>query len=130
MKLGRKNDKKLCIVTAYRIVQEKGTQLLSINYNTSYWQQLKAFITNVAVDPNPQNKVLHNLPTFISKLKAEGHEAILMMDANESTKAKNSKISEFVDEKSTSRCPPECNTRPPDYYSPGKQKQKRFYISR
>ena len=78
----------------------------------------------------PRDKVLHDLTIFISELKVEGHEIISVMDANESTKAKNSKISEFVDEKSTSRCPPECNTRPPDYYSPGKQKQKRFYISR
>ena len=37
MKLGRKNDNKLSIITAYRVVQEKGTQSSSENCNTSYW---------------------------------------------------------------------------------------------
>ena len=36
MKVGRKNDNKLCISTAYRVIQEKDTQPTSENCNTSY----------------------------------------------------------------------------------------------
>ena len=69
---------------------------MSENCNTSYWQQVKAFVNNGAVDPDPQNQVLYDLTTFIAELKADGYKIILVMDANEPVEEKNSKIVEFV----------------------------------
>ena len=96
MKLGGKNDNKWCVITAYWVVQEKVTQLMSKTFNMSYWQQVKASINNRPVNPDPRNQVLHDLTSFIDEQKLEGYEIILMMDANEAAKAKNSKITEFV----------------------------------
>ena len=100
MKLGGKNDNKLCVITAYRIVQEKGTQPISENYNVSYWQQVKTFNNSGTVDPDPRNQVLEDLTTFIDDQKSKGYEVILMMDASESAKAKNSKITQFMERNS------------------------------
>ena len=100
MKLGGKNNNKLCIITAYRVFQEKGTQLSLENCNTSYWQQVKLFINNGTVDPDPRNQVLKDFTTFIDDRKVEGYKIIPMMDANESAKAKNSKVTKCMERKS------------------------------
>ena len=91
MRLGGKNDNKLCVITAYRVVQGNGTQPISGSCNISYWQQVKVFINNGAVNPDPCNQVLQGLTTFTDEQKLEGHGIILMMDANEAAEAKNPK---------------------------------------
>ena len=44
MTLQGKNDKKLCIITMYRVCQQKGTRQRSERGNTAHWQQTKALI--------------------------------------------------------------------------------------
>ena len=67
------------------------------NCNTSYWKQVKAFINNGTVDPNPCNQVLQGITTFTDDQKYKGYEIILMMDADKLAEAKKSKIPRFMD---------------------------------
>ena len=92
----RKNNNKLCIITAYRVTQKKGTQPRSMDSNTVYWQQVQAMMNDGSVSPDPRNQILKDLTRFIQSKQAEGCEILLMMDANEDINAKSSKLGKFV----------------------------------
>ena len=54
MTLRGKNSKKLCIITAYRVCQTKGTTPASRYSTTAHWQQVKAMIKQGCRDPDPR----------------------------------------------------------------------------
>ena len=81
------NDKLLCIITAYRVCQRKGT---SPNFNpkrsppkTAHWQQTMALIDHGINNPDPRSQILTDLTSFMNKKREEKCEIVLMMDANE-----------------------------------------------
>ena len=78
-----KNDNKLCIITAYRVCQTKGTTPNSPDSITAYWQQVQAMIKDGKVNPDPRAQVFTDLTKLISEKKSAGCEVIVMMDANE-----------------------------------------------
>ena len=84
MTLRGRNDKTLCIITAYRVCQSKGTTPVSRESNTAHWQQVQAMIRYGAVAPDPRKQILTDLSRFIDERRNEGSETILMADANES----------------------------------------------
>ena len=53
-----KNDKKACIITAYRALD---CQALKATPHTAYWQQVTAMIKDGYVDPDPRNQILKDL---------------------------------------------------------------------
>jgi len=96
MTLRGRNKKKLCVITAYRVCQIKGSKPSSPDSNTSYWQQVQLMIKHGIEEPDPRNQVLKDLTTVIRKKREEGCEVILMMDANESTNDPRGKFSTFI----------------------------------
>jgi exonuclease III len=91
-----KKDQKLCIITAYRVSQHKNFVGTGKEDITAHRQQITALHNRGIMDPDPKQQILDDLTTFIRKQRQEGYEVILMMDSNESTAAKGSKIKEFV----------------------------------
>ena len=67
MVLNGKNNNKLCVITAYRVCQAKGTTPNTPDSITAYWQQVQEMIKDRKVDPDPCNQVL----TDLSKLMKE-----------------------------------------------------------
>jgi exonuclease III len=92
---GKKNQK-LCIITAYRVSQHKNFNGIGKEDSTAHRQQVIALLKRGILDPDPKQQILHDLSKFIQKQRQEGYEVILMMDSNESTKAKGSKLTEFM----------------------------------
>ena len=78
-----RNDNKLCVVTAYRVCQKKGTRPPAGDNNTSHWQLVKAMVRRGVKDPDPRTQVLNDLSKLIQSKRDEGCEIVLMIDANE-----------------------------------------------
>ncbi|KAL7546462.1 hypothetical protein ACHAWF_009794, partial [Thalassiosira exigua] len=89
-----KGDARLCVITAYRVVQKKGTPFDG-NSNTAYKQQVESMLRQGKIDPDPRSQVLKDLSTFMAELRQEGYEVWLMMDANEANIEGNA-LSKFV----------------------------------
>ena len=97
------NDKLLCIITAYRVCQRKGTKP---NFNpkrtppkTAHWQQTLAMIDIGINNPDPRTQILSDLSTFMNQKREEGCEIYLMMDANEDL-GPGSDMAKFIAENS------------------------------
>ena len=98
MTLRGKNDRKLCIMSCYRVVQTKGTVPINRESNTAHWQQVQQMIKDGKSKPDPRNQVLKDMTKLINEKKEEGCEVIVMIDANESAEGPNSKWGEFMQE--------------------------------
>jgi hypothetical protein len=83
-----RNGTALTIVTAYRVVQSSGTQSGS---QTAYQQQCN-LLRSEESNPDPRQRALQDLRTFISNKQAKGNDIVLLIDANESTDCRNSGI--------------------------------------
>ena len=97
MTLHGSNAKKLCIITAYRVVQGKGSTPKSRESTTAHWQQVKAMIKEGKEAPDPRQQIMTDLTKFINNKRDDGCEIILMTDANESSTNEGSKWKIFLE---------------------------------
>ncbi len=72
MELQGKNSRRLCIITAYRVTQQKGTRPASADCNTAYWQQVQGMIKDGVYEPDPRNQILTDLTKLIRDKKDQG----------------------------------------------------------
>ena len=86
--------RKVSIITAYRVGQERGTTPTSGDSNTAYWQQVQQLIREGGERPDPRNLILDDLTKMIQQQINAGCEVILMMDAND-TNERGTKLHEF-----------------------------------
>ena len=82
------NEKLLCVITAYRVCQKRGTRVNTnpkrIETRTAYMQQIQYMLEHKVHNPDPRSQILEDLTEFILKKREAGCEIVLMMDANES----------------------------------------------
>ena len=76
-----KQEKAILIISAYRVSQ---THPGAAGYTTAYMQQYRALLKANVSKPNPRQKLLDDLETFISNWRVQNinSSVILMMDAN------------------------------------------------
>ena len=88
--IGGKQDKRLAIITGYRVCEQSRT---SAGENTSYAREWEYFRDQGIDKPNPRQQFLTDMTTQISSIK-EKHDVILMFDANENIESQS--ISAFM----------------------------------
>ena len=71
--------RKLIIITAYRVTQEHHS---GCGHETSAMQQWRKLRARGIETPNPRQQVLDDLTNFMSPLATDGHEILLLLDAN------------------------------------------------
>ncbi|KAL7523469.1 hypothetical protein ACHAWF_003332, partial [Thalassiosira exigua] len=82
-KFGDQAGNKVCIISSYRVVQRKGTPIIS-DSNTAYKQQVEQLLRQGKTAPDPRQQVLRDLSGLMADIRNEGYEVLVMMDANES----------------------------------------------
>ena len=87
-----KGDIKLDIICGYRSVDQ---DIASAGTTTNYYQQWMNLRAKGDQQPDPREQFFIDLGIHIEKLKTEKHEIMLMMDANESTTERNSRVEKF-----------------------------------
>jgi hypothetical protein len=101
------NNKILHIITAYRPNIDN-----KFESTTNYQKQIRLLRDQEVLNPEPRQKMLKDLKTFINKVKHQHHELILMWDANETLDS--APLQEFLQETSlyslTGLPPPELTT--------------------
>lgn len=78
------NERKLCIITAYRVSQAKHFVSPNSQNNTAHQQQVLGLLKRNILSPDPKQQILDDLSDFIIAEQRNGYEIILMIDANES----------------------------------------------
>ena len=89
---GRQARKKMAIITAYRVVQEK---VDNAGVKTSVAQQYAMLREMGETNPNPRKQFMTDLKKYIRSLQDQ-MEIVLVMDAYEQWERKLSKIKEFA----------------------------------
>ena len=87
-----KNDKKLTIFTCYKCPD---MNLKHAGYTTVYMQQYTLLREQGEKNPNPGREFYKDLKNSVSEYIAEGHEVLILIDANEEWK-KSSRIYKFA----------------------------------
>ena len=86
-----RGGRKVTLITAYRVCDQS---FASAGVYTAFRQQylLEDNISPEGQPNQPRVKFLQDMAKFISTLRSAGHDIILMIDANESTTQRNSKL--------------------------------------
>jgi hypothetical protein len=91
--LSGKENRKVTILTIYRVC--KGN-VRTDGPRTAFSQQWHLG-DSINLHPNdPRQQTLSSVSRELDRLKAAGHEVIVMMDANESTQTNNNKLSDWI----------------------------------
>ena len=83
------NTRILCVITAYRVSQDKYFSSSHKHDSTAHRQQLLALLQRGIKDPDPRAQMLTDLQAFIEKKQRDGFEIILMIDANDAPTQKS-----------------------------------------
>jgi exonuclease III len=95
VRLQGSEGKKLAIICGYRVVN---TDMQRAGPSTAYFQQWAKLRAEGNEQPDPRKQFLTDLSAYIKGLRKDNHAILLMMDANESTRAHNSQITKFLEE--------------------------------
>jgi exonuclease III len=87
------NGEKVTIFTVYRVAQ---SQLTSKQVATAFLQQWEIMRERGVDNPNPRRQCLIDLKERLLEIDKSGSEAIVLMDANESTLEARSELAEWV----------------------------------
>jgi hypothetical protein len=83
----------LLLITAYRVTQDTITGCGPTTSAMQQWRKLRA---QGIEHPNPRQQMLDDLKAFIQPHVNDGHEVIVMLDANSSTQETN--FAQFIDD--------------------------------
>ena len=83
----------LIIITAYQVTQDNISNCRYITLAMQQWSKLKA---EGVEDPNPHQQTLEDLQIFIQSQITDGHEVIVMINAN--SLSDDGPIKSFLDE--------------------------------
>ena len=87
-----KSNKKLTIITMYRVCAQKGAN----GTNTAYLQQQRELERAFNRPVDPRKKILSDMESFVNTLHSQGHIIILAGDANEDMNNPSSAINKFL----------------------------------
>ena len=92
IELQGKRNSRLSIITAYRPTKADITTAGEQTVYASQWNMMRAAGIE---EPDPRQQFLDDLRDYILQLKQQKQSVLLMMDANEATESKNSKLQQF-----------------------------------
>jgi hypothetical protein len=95
MRLQGKGTKKLAIITAYRVTANDVSRAGSGTAFANQWYHLRA---EGHEQPDPREQFFVDLEIYAKELRSDNHAVLLMMDANESTKDRNSRVTRFLND--------------------------------
>jgi exonuclease III len=92
IRLQGKATKKMAIITGYRVTENDVSRAGSGTAYANQWYHLRA---KGHEKPDPREQFFVDLEAYIKELRKDNHAILLMMDANESTKERNSRVAKF-----------------------------------
>ena len=94
LKVQGRHDRKLAVITAYRVCQQRIEQATGKKAFTQQWSIMRDILK--IQNPDPRKQLLTDLSIELSRLRKEGYEILLQIDANESTDSVNSALHTFM----------------------------------